>query len=327
MKVLVTGADGMLGNHICRELLSKKYQVRGMIQPGRRTGTLDHLELETVNSDLLIYQDLMKALNGCDVVIHTAASTQIWPSRSPLIWEVNYDGTLLLAKAVLELGVQKLIHIGTANSFGSGSKSNPGTEETPYTGGIFKLDYQDSKHAAQIHLLDLAKSDKLPVVIINPSYMFGAYDSQPGSGKMILSLHKGRITGYTRGGRSYIAAKDVATCVVNAIAAGVVGECYLASGVNLNFQEVFSLIAETIGVAPPNLYVPDPLIDAIGLFGSLIGNISKKPPLISYPMARLAHTECYYSNAKAVRELGLPQTPLRDAILECFNWFKQHDHL
>jgi dihydroflavonol-4-reductase len=157
--------------------------------------------------------------------------------------------------------------------------------------------------------------------------MFGAYDSKPGSGAMVISLHKGRIVGYTRGGRSYIAAKDVATCAVNALTRGVVGECYLASGLNLNFQEVFTLIAGTIGVEPPKLYIPDLLVEIVGLFGSLMGVITNNPPLISYPMARLAHTDCYYSNAKAVRELGLPQTPLRDAILECFVWFKEHDYL
>lgn len=327
MKVFVTGADGMLGSHICRELLSRKYQVRGLIQPGRRTGTLDKLDLEIINGDILNYRDLASSLLGCQAVIHTAASTQIWPARSPLIWDVNYGGTRLLARAVLEIGIQRFIHIGTANSFGPGSKENPGTEKNLYAGDKFKLDYQDSKRAAQVYLLDLARSDSLPVIIINPGFMFGAYDSKPGTGAMVIFLHQGRIAGYTSGGRSYVAAKDVATCAVNALTRGVVGECYLASGYNLNYREVFTLITRTIGVEPPKWFVSDLLVEMIGVYGSLMGRITKNPPLISYPMARLAHTDCYYSNAKAISELGLPQTPLRDAIMECFIWFQEHEYL
>lgn len=326
MKVFVTGADGMLGSHICRELLGRKYAVKALIEPGRETGTLDDLNLEKKQGDILDYQALITSMRGCDAVIHAAASTQIWPSRSQRIWQINFEGTKLVAKAVLELGIKKLIHIGTANSFGPGSKITPGTEENAYSGVRFKLDYQDSKRAAQDYLLDLAKSG-LPVCVINPGFMFGAFDSKPGTGTMIASIYQGNITGFTRGGRSYVAAKDVAVCIINSLTRGKIGECYLASGYNLNYQEVFNLIAETIGVKSPIVQIPDFIVDIVGLFGSFSGVIFKKPPLISYPMARLSHTDCYYSNAKAVRELGMPQTPLDDAILECFNWLKQHNHL
>ena len=256
MKVLVTGADGMLGSHICRELLARNYQVRALVQQGRTADTIDDLKLERYLGDILNFQDLKRSLSGCDVVIHTAASTQIWPPRSPMIWKINYEGTVKVAKAVLELDLEKFIHIGTANSFGPGSKADPGDEDTDYADFIYNLDYQDSKHAAQVYLLNLVKTDNLPVCIINPSFMFGAYDSKPGSGAMIISIYQGKLIGYTSGGRSYIAAKDVATCAVNALTRGKIGECYLAAGANLNYQEVFELIAKTIGVHPPKLPIP-----------------------------------------------------------------------
>lgn len=326
MRVYVTGADGMLGSHICRELLLQKYTVRAFIEPGRNTGTLDNLDIELTKGDILDYQTLITSMDGCDAVIHAAATTQIWPSRSPQIWKINYEGTKLVARAVLELEIKKFVHVGTANSFSPGSKQAPGTEENEYTGFRFKLDYQDSKRAAQDYLLHMAKSG-LPVCVINPGFMFGAYDSKPGSCAMIVSIYQGRVMGYTRGGRSYVAAKDVAVCTVNALTQGKIGECYLAVGFNLNYHEVFDLIAETIGVSAPKVQIPDLLADIAGLFGSLSGELSKKPPLLSYPMARLSHTDCYYSNAKAVRELGMPQTPLGEAIMESFTWFKQHNYI
>ena len=107
MKVLVTGADGMLGSHICRELLQRKYAVKALIETGRNTGTLEGLALEICPGDILDYHSLITAMSGCEAVIHAAASTQIWPSRSRRIWQINFEGTKLVAKAVLELGLKK----------------------------------------------------------------------------------------------------------------------------------------------------------------------------------------------------------------------------
>lgn len=326
MRVLTTGADGMLGSHICRELLRQNHDVRALVQPDRRTGTLAGLDIEIYQGDILDNKTLLEAMKDCDAVIHAAATTQIWPSRSPLIWEINYEGTKLIAKAVREAGLMKFVHIGTANSFGPGSKIEPGTELCDYADYKFNLDYQDSKRAAQDYLCSQARSG-LPVCVINPGFMFGAYDSKPGSGAMVISIYQGKMKGFTKGGRSFVAAKDVAVCAVNALKKGKTGECYLATGVNLNFQEISHLIAKTIGVPPPKLPVPDPLADLIGITGSLTGALFKKPPLISYPMARLSHTDCYYSNQKAVLELDMPQTPLEEAILDCFIWFKLHNYV
>lgn len=326
MKVFLTGADGMLGSHICRELLRQNYQVRAFIQPERNSGTLEGLQFEDYRGDILDYSTLLSSIKGCDAVIHTAATTQIWPSRSKYIWQINFEGTKIIAQAAIELGLQKFIHIGTANSFGPGSKNNPGTEKNAYSDFKFKLDYLDSKRAAQDYLLGLTHSG-LPICVINPGFMFGAYDSKPGSGAMIISIYQGKMLGFTRGGRSFVAARDVAACAVNALKKGKPGECYLATGTNLSFKEISHLIAETIRVNPPRINIPDRFVEIIGLFGSLYGKIAKKTPLLSYPMACISNTNCYYSNQKAVDELDMPQTPLDEAILDCFNWFKLNNYI
>lgn len=200
MKVLVTGADGMLGSHLVRQLLERNVAVRAFVQPGRQTGTLEGLEIEKVPGYLLEAKQLQGALAGCDGVIHAAASTQIWPARDEHIWRVNFDAVRILAEAVLDLGIPHYVHVGTATSFSPGPKERPGTEEGPYMDGKYGLDYQDSKYAAQQLLLEMFRERELPVKIVNPSFMFGAYDSKPGAGQMILSVYSGRTPGYTSGG-------------------------------------------------------------------------------------------------------------------------------
>ncbi len=317
----------MLGSHVVRELLGRNVVVRALVQPGRRIGTLDGLEIERVEGDLLQPEAVRAALEGCDGLIHTAANTQIWPSRDRRIWAVNYEAVMILAEAVLQLGLRTFVHVGTATSFSPGPKERPGTEEGPYTDGKYGLDYQDSKYAAQQQLLKMHREQGLPVKILNPSFMFGAYDSKPGAGQMILSVYAGKTPGYTSGGKSYVAARDVAAAAVNALERGEYGQCYITAGENLDYGEAFRLIAETLDVKAPGLKIPDVLVDTMGLVGSLWGRISGRMPFLSYPMARVSHADCYYSNRRAVQELGMPLTDLQTAIVECFTWLKENGYV
>ena len=327
MKVLVTGADGMLGSYICRVALEQGHSVRAFLQPNRSTATLEGLAVESVTGDILDGERLREGLTGCDAVIHTVASTDVWPSRSALVRRLNHDAVISLADAVRACGVSRFVHIGTANSFGPGPIDAPGTEDNPYTDGRFGLDYQDSKRAAQEWLLEQHRESGLPVVVINPSFMFGAYDSKPGSGQMILAICRGRTPGYPRGGKSYAHARDVAVAAVNALTRGTPGRCYLAGGENLTYGDAFAIIADVAGVKPPRLPLPSALTLAVGCVGSSVAAVTRRRPKLSLPMARLAITDCYYSSARAIAELGMPQTPLRDAVADAIAWFREHGYL
>lgn len=94
MKVLITGADGMLGSSICRETLDQGYQVRVFVLPNSPCKTLENLPVEIFYGNLLDENSMEKAIEGCDAVINVAASTQIWPRRSPVIHKINYDGVV-----------------------------------------------------------------------------------------------------------------------------------------------------------------------------------------------------------------------------------------
>lgn len=327
MKILVTGADGLLGSNLVRELLKRGHQLRAFVQPGRQQKTLEGLTIEKFPGNLLNADEVLKSSEGCDAVIHCAASTSVWPTRSEIVNKVNIEGTKNIIHAVQKNIIQRMIYVGTANSFGFGSKENPGVEGNPYKSAMYGLDYMDSKYKAQQLILKEVQERKLPAIIVNPTFMFGPYDSNPSSGAMIVALYKGKVPGYTSGGRNYVCAKDAAVAIANALTKGRVGECYILGNQNLSYKEAFGKIAATIGVKPPAIPIPSVFAKLYGGIGSVVGKISGNTPAISYPLSRIACHEHYFSPAKAVQELELPQTPIETGIRECFEWLKENGYL
>ena len=327
MKVLVTGADGFLGNNIVRELLERGLEVRVFLQEGRTVQTLDQLAIEKTYGDLINASDVEQAVEGCDYIIHTAANTSIWPRRSEIVRRVNYNGTLNIIHAALKANIKRLVSIGSANSFGNGTISNPGNEETPSTAGKFGLDYIDSKLSAQEAILEHVNNHGLDAVIINPTFMLGPYDTKPSSGELLLALYHQKIPGYTASGRNFIYVKDVATAACNALTMGRNGECYIMANENMTYKDFNQLVADELDIKPPKLFIPKPFILAYGLISQALAYIMGKPPVVSYTVARLSNETNYYTAAKAVKELKLPQTSIKIAIREAFDWFKENGYL
>jgi len=327
MKVLVTGPDGVLGSNLVRELISRGHEVMAMSEDGKKSPTIDNLFIKKVGGNLLNADEIIRATEKMDIVIHCAACTAMFPARSELVNKVNIDGTQNIIDACIQNKVKRLIYVGTANSFGSGSEENPGTEKNKYGARKYGLDYMDSKYAAQELVLNAVKEKGLDAVVVNPTFMIGPYDATPSSGTMILKIYNNKVPGYTYGGKNFVAVKDVAVGISNAIAKGQKGECYILGNENLNYKEAFRKIAEVVGVRGPKRKVSTFLARFIGTLNGFGARIFKYKPGITYPIAVLGTEEHYYSSAKARKELELPETPIEFAIKECFDWFKANGYI
>ncbi|MEM7658122.1 MAG: NAD-dependent epimerase/dehydratase family protein [Bacteroidota bacterium] len=326
-RLFVTGGDGLLGSNLVRELLQRGYELTVMVQPGRKVSTLDGLDLETVEGDLLDKQSVSAAMKGAEGVVHIAALTNVWPSRGEIYHRINVEGTQHLVDAALEHGVQRMVHVGSASSFFYGDQANPGTEEKVRLKTPYGLDYIDTKTAGQELVLKAVREQGLPAVVVNPTFMIGAYDSKPSSGAMIVALAKGKVPGYTAGGKNWVHVRDVAIGACLALEKGQIGECYIMGHENLTYQEAFQRMATAIGHKPPGFGMPSPLVKLAGLFGSAIGKLTGNTPALSYPMARVSCDGHYFSPAKAVQELGMPQTPIEEAAKDAYAWFQANGYL
>ncbi len=327
VKVLVTGPDGLLGSNLIRELLNRGYSVTAMMENDKKSLTIENLPIQRIVANLLNTQDIINATVGVDIVIHCAASTSMFPARSEIINKVNIGGTQNIVDACKKNKVKRLIYVGTANSFGSGNLHNLGTEKNLYSSEHYGLDYMDSKYKAQLIVLENAKNGSLNAIVVNPTFMIGPFDSRPSSGEMLLSVYKRKIPGYTLGGKNFIAVKDVAVAITNAITNARNGECYILGNENLTYKQAFEKIAKTIGVNPPRLKFPTKAVLAFGKINSFLATTFKYTTKMPYELTLLSSEIHYYSSAKARDELGLPQIPIEVAIKDCFEWFLENGYL
>lgn len=327
-KVMVTGADGFLGSNIVRELIKRQYQVIAFIEPSREAKTIKGLQHVTLKrGDILARKDVLEAMAGCNFVIHAAANTSVFPARSAHVREINIEGTKNVIAAAVQHRIHRLIHVGSANTFGFGSQENPSDETHPYACTRFQSDYMDSKMEAHYEVLKAVEVYNLPAIIACPTFMLGDFDTKPSSGAMIAAIYSENLPGYTKGGRNYIYVKDVATGIVNALSKGRIGEAYILGNVNLNYKEAFSLIASTIGVSPPKRLLPAWIARAYGLYGSIIHHFFNIKPAVDYSMAAIACEGFYYTSYKVIEELALPQTPIQTAILSSYECLKTNNLL
>ncbi len=236
---------------------------------------------------------------------------------------MNYHAVKLLVKLAKEYGIERFIHVGTANSFGFGSRSNPGNESKPYSSDRFGFDYHDSKQKAQEYLIHEARANDFPAIILNPTWMLGPYDSGSGSNRMILEIYRERMPGYSRGGRNYIHVKDVAKAAANAIHQGRLGECYIIGNRNMSYKEALRMIAETLGVRVPGIPFPKFLALTYGALNEFISRLTGSQPKLTWKMVRIGFVECYYTQEKAINELNLTHTPIEEAVMESYLWFKE----
>ncbi len=324
--VLLTGANGFLGSHIARKLLEKGYAVRAFVRPSGQLTTLADLPLDCWQGDLRDADDVIAATYGCDYVIHAGALAQVNPARSPLLWDVNVRGTEHVLAAARRVGVQRLVYVGTANVFGFGTKEQPGNETLPYAGAQYGLDYMDSKRTATERVMQAAQ-EGLPAVLVHPTFMLGAQDHKPTSNEMLLALYRGRIPGYPPGGKNYVAVTDVADATINALTMGRLGESYILGNENLGYREAFALMADVMGIEPPALQLPAVVSQVYGWFSEQKANLTGNAAVVNRAMVQTANDGHYFSAAKARAELNLLQTPIRRAVEDAFNWFRQNGYL
>lgn len=321
MTTLVTGATGLLGSAVVRKLRREGRSVRCLVQPSDSDVALQDLGVEIVYGDVTSKQEVRSAMDGVRVVYHLAAIYRLWLPNPAAIYKVNVEGTRNILFAAARQGVERVVHTSSIAAVGH----HPGKisdEATRFNLWPEADHYIRSKWIAETSALQFA-CDGLPLVVVNPAFVFGAGDRAPTpTGRFVVDALEGRMPGYPPGGFNVVDVDDVAEAHLLAEKKGRVGERYILGNHNVSYRDFYRTVSEVAGLRPLRVQLPKQLIWAGGYIKEKIANQTQRPPQLTYKAARYASRNLFFDCRKAHNELDMPCTPLRETVEKSVRWFR-----
>jgi dihydroflavonol-4-reductase len=323
-KVLVTGANGLLGSNIVRQLDASGYRAIAMVRKSSNRLALKDANYILFEGDIANEKDVNNAIRGCDYVIHCAAKTSQSPSNLENYKETNIKATQTIINACIKFNVKRFIFVSTANCFTNGTMENPGDETGSFMPWLKDSGYAYSKFLAQTEVLSAFKTNKLPAIVVNPTFMIGPYDAQTSSGKLLLYAYNNMILFYPPGGKSFVDVEYAAKAISHALIKAKVGETYLLAGKNMTYKDFFQLIAKQSKKKKILIPIPSFLLSSIGKISDIIEHLLSISLPLNTVNAKLLSLDNYFSNKKAMKDLKLEATNIDKAVSKAVSWFKQN---
>jgi len=333
MNCFLTGGSGFIGGNLVRELVALGHQVRVLVRRPSDVRGLAGVKCKLVEGDINEPETLRGAMRHCDWCFHAAASYHLWlPNYEPM-YAANVEGTRHVLEAAVQAGCSRIVYTSTVGCIGlpkaGGGTSTITDEDTPVSEDQMNNHYKLSKWRAEQVALQYAK-EGAPVVIVNPSAPVGPFDIKPTpTGKIVLDFLKRRLPAYLDTGLNWVHVRDVAWGHILAAQKGRIGERYILGNAegNWTMKEALDVLQDITGLPAPSFRVPYVLALTAAYANEVMSKITGRPPQAPVAGVRMGRYKMFFSPAKAIRELGLPQTPPRQAFLDAVHWFRNQGYV
>ncbi len=327
MKGLVLGATGHIGAHVVRSLVAEGHSVRAVYRNERYLSVLDGLAVERVRVDLETLEGLEAALDGCEWVFHAAGYYPTLFDRHDSALEQGIRITRRLLEKIRRAKPARVVFTSSAATIRRVTERSA-TEEDAESWPLHtpRTLYAAVKIAMEQEAIR-AWQEGLPLVIVNPTLCIGEYDAHAFSGQAVLTYAKRHVPFYIDYQLSAVYTGDVGVGHLRAAQRGRLGERYLLASRNLSLKELADLAAHAAGTRPPRWRLPYAAAAGASFATEVIGWITRTKPLLPREAVRTVRTGHLLDGSKAVRELGLPQTPIEEAVRRAVIWFKQNGYL
>jgi dihydroflavonol-4-reductase len=323
---LVTGANGHVGNNVCRELVRRGVRVRAMMRASADPAPLDGLAVEIVRGEVTSAADVARAVEGCGAVHHTAAGFLMWardPERE--IIRPSIEGTRLVLEAARTAGVERVVYTSSGGTIGHAPSPDTMLDEDDFNEHPHTY-YLQGKCAAEKEALAFTKQTGLPIVVVNPGLILGPrFWKLSESVRQVEQFLNRGAPAYFDGGFPVVDVEDVAVGMVLAQERGRSGERYILSGENVSVKQLFDLMSELTGIPAPKRKLPVPVLRLLAGGMELASKITRSRPMLDRSQVdEFAGKWGCLSNAKAIRELGMTFRNARETVARTVGWCLSH---
>ncbi|MEP6662103.1 MAG: hopanoid-associated sugar epimerase [Verrucomicrobiota bacterium] len=339
MKCFVTGASGFIGANLVHELNARGHEVKALLRRASDLRGLEDATFERVDGDVSDKEKLQSEMRGCDWCFHVAASYHLWLRDYQPMYAANVEGTRHVLEAAGNAGCSRIVYTSTVGCIGLPGKNSgirnqesgliPTDEAAPVSEAQMSNHYKISKWRAEVVARELAAKG-LPVVIVNPSAPIGPRDVKPTpTGQVIVDFLNRQMPAYLDTGLNWVHVRDVAIGHILAAEKGRVGERYILGNAegNWTMKQALDVLEKITGIPAPKFRVPHFVALLAAHVDESFSNFSGKPPKAPLAGVRMAKYKMFFNPAKAIRELGLPQTPPEQALQDAVEWFRAHGYV
>lgn len=320
MKILITGATGLFGSHLAKTF-AHLGELHALVRPGADKRLLGSLINDIVwhEGDINDIVALEEALEGKDLVIHSAGLVSFQPRDGQKLMQVNVKGTENLVNAMLDAGIKKLIHISSVAALGRNPELNTIDEEHKWIDSDWNTPYAISKHFADLEVWR-GVQEGLDAMIFYPSILMGKFSYQRSSTQIYEYVLSGNSY-YPRGKVNYIDVRDASELLFRLFQNNQWNQGFILNKEALSYRVFFENMAKSFGKKAPHKEVKNWMLEFALFFTSMARNLGLSKSPLNRQTAMLSQLEIVMDNSKVKRTLDFEYRPLAETL----EWANSND--
>jgi dihydroflavonol-4-reductase len=317
MRAFITGAGGLIGTNLVRELVARGVAVRAMVRRARLIQGVRDADVELCTGDVLDSPEVLAGpMAGCDLLFHAATPFAYSGIDEDALERTATIGTRNVLRAAAVAGVRRVVVTSSSVVFGSSEEPSPRDESSVPEARFVEPGYVRAKiKQAELAIAEGARLG-LEVVLVCPTMSLGYPTTNLGPSNAIVVAYLSDPLRMTYpGGCNLVSVRDIARGHWLAAERGEPGQCYLLGSEDLHWHEIHSLIAELCGVGHPAIEINHAAAYLAATYEELRARLRGREPLTTRTQARMVGRYYWYSHARA-GQLGYAPRPARAALAE-----------
>lgn len=321
--IAVTGANGLLGSYIVRDLCKSNTPFVALKRKGSDTSLLNDLKekITWLDADITNPVLLEEAFSDVTGVIHTAAYVSFNPRKAKTIFQINTEGTRNIVNACLVKDIKRLLHVSSVSALGRQKGQTILNEENKWVDNSVNSIYGESKYQAELEVFR-GQEEGLSTVIVNPSVILGFSNWNKSSAQLFKYAWKERPF-YINGSLNYVDVQDVAEASLKLFNSSIEGERFILSAGSMPFKTFFDKTAYKFQKKSPGVKVNTTIANLLARVEGVRTWLTGSEPLITHETARLVDTFFQYDNQKVKKALNFNFQTIDSTLQWCCEHYKR----